>query len=47
MKHILTSIVLSGAIILTAIAIHTNNVIFGCIGGFLAGIYNAMMHKRD
>lgn len=47
MKHILTSALLSAAIILIAIAIHTNDGICACIGGFLVAIYNAMIDKRD
>lgn len=47
MKMFLTSFLLSSAIILIAIAIHTNDFICGLIGGFLVGIYNAMINKRD
>ena len=47
MKMFLTSFLLSSAIILIAIAIHTNDFICACIGGLLVGIYNAMMDKRD
>jgi uncharacterized protein involved in cysteine biosynthesis len=45
MKMYLTTILLCIAIILIAAGIHTNNLIFTAIGGFLAGIYNEMMHK--
>lgn len=44
MKMYLTSILLCAATILIAIGIHTNNFILAGIGGFLAGVYNAMIH---
>lgn len=48
MKMFLATILLCFAIILIALTIHTNNVICGCIGGFLTGIYNAMIYyKKD
>jgi len=47
MKLFLATILLGIAIVLIAIAIHTNDFICGCIGGLLVGIYNAMMDKRD
>jgi len=47
MRMFLTTILLCAAIILIALAIHKNNFIFGYIGGFLAGTYNAMVHKQD
>lgn len=47
MKMYLTTILLCVAIILITLGIHTNNLILIGIGGFLAGVYNAMMHKRD
>jgi hypothetical protein len=47
MKYFLTSILLGVAIVLIAVAIHTNDGICACIGGFLVGIYNAMISKRD
>lgn len=47
MKMFLTSGLLSAAIILIAISIHTNDFIYACIGGFLVGIYNAMINNRD
>lgn len=47
MKMFLTTILLSVAILLIAFGIHTNNLILLGIGGFLAGIYNAMIYKQD
>lgn len=47
MKMFLTCILLCIAIILIALAIYTNNFILGGIGGFIAGIYNAMVYKQD
>lgn len=47
MKLFLTTILLGVAIILIAVAIHTNDAICACIGGFLVGIYNAIINKRD
>ena len=45
MKEYLTTILLCAAIILIGIGIHINNFIFIAIGGFLVGIYNAMMYE--
>ena len=45
MKMYLTTILLCAAIILTTLGIHINNFILVGIGGFIAGVYNAMMHK--
>ena len=47
MKVYLIAILFSAAIIFIALGIHNENFIFGCIGGFFAGIYNAMVHKQD
>ena len=47
MKMYLTTILLCTAIILITLGIHTNDFIFVGIGGFIVGVYNAMMHKRD
>lgn len=47
MKLYLTTILLGAAIILITLGIHTNNLILVCIGGFLTGVYNAMMYKKD
>ena len=41
----LTTILLCVAIILITLRIHTNNFITVGIGGFIAGVYNTMMHK--
>ena len=43
----LTTILLCAAIILLTLGIHTNNFILVGIGGFIVGVYNAMMYKRD
>ena len=45
MERYLTTILLCAAIILIALGIHTNNLILTVIGGFLVGVYNAMMHE--
>ena len=48
MKMYLTTILLSVTIWLIAFGIHTNNLIPLGIGGFLAGVYNAMIYyKKD
>lgn len=47
MKWYLTTILLCVAIILITLGIHTNNFILAGIGGFIVGVYNAMIHKRD
>ena len=47
MKLYLTSVLLCFAIILTALGIHTNNFILVGIGGFIAGVYNAMIYQKD
>ena len=47
-KNFLTTILLCSAITLIAIGIHTINFIPVCIGGFIAGVYNAMIYyKKD
>ena len=45
MKMYLTTILLCAATILMSLGIHINNFILVGIGGFLTGVYNAMMHK--
>ena len=47
MKLYLTTILLGLAIALITFGIHTNNFILVCIGGFLTGVYNTMMYKKD
>ena len=47
MKKHLTTILLCVAILLIAFGIHISNIIVACIGGALAGAYNAMITKRD
>lgn len=48
MKMYLASILLCVAITLIVFGIHTSNPIIAFIGGFLAGVYNAMIyHKQD
>lgn len=47
MKMYLTTILLCTAIILISLGIHTNNFICVGIGGFIAGVYNAIMNKKD
>lgn len=48
MKMYLTTILLCATIILITIGTHTNNFILIGIGGFLAGVYNAMIYyKKD
>lgn len=44
MKKNLSTILLCAAIVLIAYGTRTNNLILACIGGFLIGVYNAMMH---
>jgi len=46
MKMYLTTILLCATIILVAIGMHTNNFILVGTGGFLAGVYNAMIYKQ-
>ena len=41
----LTTFLLFAAITLIALGIHTNNLILTGIGGFLVGVYNAIMHE--
>ena len=43
----LTTILLCTAIILISLGVHTDNIIIIGIGGALAGVYNAMIHKQD
>lgn len=48
MKMYLTSFLLCIAIVLIALGIHINNSILAVIGGFFAGIYNAIIYyKKD
>lgn len=47
MKKYLTCSLLCLAITLISIGIHTANIIVACIGGVLAGAYNAMIYKQD
>ena len=48
MKMYLITILLCSATILITFGIHTNNLIFLCIGGLLTGVYNAMVYyKKD
>ena len=47
MKLYLTTVLLCAAIILLTLGMHTNNFILMVIGGFLAGIYDATIHKQD
>lgn len=48
MKMYLTTILLCAAVVLLTLGVHTNNSILVCIGGFIAGVYNAMMYyKKD
>lgn len=42
----LTTILLCAAIILITIGIHTNNSILVGIGGFITGVYNAMIYYK-
>lgn len=35
------------SIVLAAVGVHTNNLIIIAIGGFLCGIYNGMLFKKD
>jgi len=46
MKMYSTTILLSVSIWLIAIGVHINNLILVGIGGFLVGIYNAMIQTR-
>ena len=46
MKMYLTTILLCAAIWFTVFGIHTNSIIFVVIGGFLAGVYNAMIYYK-
>lgn len=47
MKMYLTTILLCAAIMLITIGIYTKNLIPVCIGGFLTGVYNAMMYSKN
>lgn len=48
MRMYLTTFLLCFAIWLTALGVHTNNLILIGIGGFFAGVYNAMIYyKKD
>ena len=47
MKMYLTTILLCAAIILIVLGIHTNNFILVGIGGFIVGVYNAMIYQKD
>ena len=46
MKMYLTTVLLCSAIILIVIGISTYNFISVCIGGFCAGVYNAMIYSK-
>jgi len=46
MKEYLACALLCTAIMLISLGIHTANIIITGIGGALAGIYNAMIHKQ-
>lgn len=43
MKMYLTTILLSAAITLITLGIHTSNFILAGIGGFIIGVYNAII----
>lgn len=43
----LTTILLCSAIILIAIGIYTKDFIPVCIGGFIVGVYNAMIYSKN
>lgn len=45
--NILLNFLLGGAIILLIIALKEGSFIYGCIGGALVGIYNAIVYKED
>ena len=48
MKIYLTTCLLGFGIALITLGVHTNNLIFIGIGGFLIGAYNAMIYyKKD
>lgn len=48
MKMYLTTILLGGGIALITLGIHTNDFFLLGIGGFFAGVYNAMIYyKKD
>ena len=48
MKMYLTTVLLGIGIALIALGIHINNLTFVGIGGFLTGVYNAIMYyKKD
>lgn len=46
MKMYLATILLCIAIVLIALGVQINNLILLCIGGFLTGIYNAMVYNK-
>ena len=46
MKMYLATLVLCIAIVLITFGIHTNNSIHVVIGGFLVGIYNAIVYNE-
>lgn len=46
-KMYLTTILLCSAIILITIGIYTKSFIPVCIGGFVAGVYNAMIYSKN
>lgn len=47
MMKILLNFILIGTIILFNIALNEGSFIYGCIGGALVGIYNAIVYKED
>ncbi len=47
MKIYLATILLCISIILITFGIHTNNLTFLGIGGFLTGVYNAMVYYKN
>ena len=47
MKKYLACVLLCVAISLISFGIHIDNIIVICIGGFIIGVYSAMIYEKD
>ncbi len=43
----ISTALLSLAVVLVAIGIHTNNILIVFLGGFTCGFYNSFINKKD
>lgn len=46
-KELITSALLALAVGFVAMGVHTNNLLIILLGGFICGVYNAVINKKD